>query len=230
MRLSAAVCAVTTWLTLPLAGLAADPPTTPAPTDSLVREEFATDGTGMTLQSARGAFLEVDAAQAGERIRLAAKQLRDHAATLAEDSRDSLHEAARDLEKLAARVEERGIQSVREFDKRLARAYHTIAQHHVDHGRMAWQAREHRVAGRRLRAAADNLETALRFSGQRVGEATEETIRDSRRIAAKLVEGSGYAVDDVGRAFAGLGREVENLGAQMEPPAKRYPDRLVIPK
>ena len=40
-------------------------------------------------------------------------------------------------------------------------------------------------------------------------------------ISAKLIEGSGYAVDDVGRAFEGLGREVENLGAQMQPPARR---------
>jgi hypothetical protein len=202
-------------------GFAVDPPAIQAQTDSLIREEFATDDTGMALQSARGAFLEVDAAKAGERIRTAAKQLRDHAATLAVDSRDSLHEAAHDLDKLAVRVEERGIQSVREFDNRLARAFHTIAQHHVDSGRVAWQAREYRLAGRRLRAAADNLETALRFSGQRVSDATQETIRGSRMISAKLIEGSGYAVDDVGRAFEGLGREVENLGAQMQPPARR---------
>ena len=49
-------------------------------------------------------------------------------------------------------------------------------------------------------------------------------------MSAKLIEGSGYAVDDVGRVFEKLGQEVENLGARMEPPARRYPDRLVVPK
>ena len=141
MRWLAGGLTLVACLRMSVVGFAVDPPAIQAQTDSLIREEFATDDTGMALQSARGAFLEVDAAKAGERIRTAAKQLRDHAATLAVDSRDSLHEAAHDLDKLAVRVEERGIQSVREFDNRLARAFHTIAQHHVDSGRVAWQAR-----------------------------------------------------------------------------------------
>jgi hypothetical protein len=229
IRLTLTGWATIAYLALATTGFAADGPGPPQK-DSLIREEFATDGTGITLQSARGAFLEVDAAKAGEQIRAAAKQLRDGAATVAEDSRTALHDAAHDLEKFAVHVEERSVASIQEFDKRVARAFHALAAHHVDGGRVAWQAREQRQTGRRLRAAADNLETGLRLSGQRVGDAAEETIRDARLISAKLIEGSGYAVDDVGRVFERLGHEVENLGAQVEPAPRKYPDRLVVPK
>lgn len=229
MRVMVEGLVLISYVALATASRAEAPPAAPR-TDSLIREEFATDGTGITLQSARGAFLEVDAARAGEQIRAAAKQFRDGAATVAEDSRAALHDAAHDLEKFAVRVEERSVASIQEFDKRVARAFHALAAHHVDGGRVAWQAREQQLTGRRLRAAADNLETGLKLSGQRVGDAAEETIRDARLISAKLIEGSGYAVDDVGRVFERLGREVENLGSQMEPTPRKYPDRLVIPK
>jgi hypothetical protein len=229
MRLKLSGCAMITVMVLATVGHAEDAPAS-SQSDSLIREEFATDGTGTTLQSARGAFLEVDVAKAGEQIRAAAKKLREGAATVAEESRTALHDAAHDLDNLAVRVEGRSIASIQEFDKRVARAFHSLAQHHVQDGRVAWQAREPRLTGRRLRAAADNFETGVRLSGQRVGDATEETIRDARLISAKLIEGSGYAVDDVGRVFERLGAEVENLGAQMEPVPRKYPDRLVIPK
>ena len=188
MRLLIGGCAVIGCLVSPFAGFGEDSPATTSQKGSLFQEDFLTDGTGLSLESARGAFFDVDVSKAGERIRTAARQLRDGASTLAEDSRDSLHEAAQDLEKLAVHVEELSIESVREFDRRVARTFHTIAQHHVHNGGVAWQAREQRLAGRRLRAAADNFETALRLSGQR------------KRYCPRNDQGVS---DDVGKAHRG---------------------------
>ena len=151
MRFILECLVVIAYVALATASFAEDPPAAPQ-NGSLIREEFATDGTGITLQSARGAFLEVDAAKAGEQIRAAARQFRDGAATVAEDSRAALHDAAHDLEKLAVRVEQRSVASIQEFDKRMARAFHTLAEHHVQGGRVAWQAREQRLTGHRMRA------------------------------------------------------------------------------
>lgn len=234
MRNVCHVCTVWAYCLISVSVLAAttEEPAVPR-TDSLVREEFETSDTGSigtSLGAARGAFVDVDPANAGAQIRRAAEQIREAAAMVADDSRASLHEAAHELDKLAKQVEEKSVESVHEVDQAFARTFHALAAHQIQLGHRLWQNREHRRAGRRLRVAADHLETAFKASGQRMNTAAAEAINESRMVSAKLVEGSGYAVDDVGRVFEGLGKQVEAFGARMEPPARRYPDRLVVPK
>jgi hypothetical protein len=143
-----------------------------------------------------------------------------------------LREAAHGLESLAERVEERSAESIRELDSAFARSFHALALHQLETGQRSWRARHYRYAGHRLRAAADNLEAALKSSGERMNLAAEEAIRESRLVSAKLVEGSGYAVDDVGRAFERLAQQLEIVGARMEPQTSRNPDPDVttVPK
>ena len=218
---------------LAASSFAANPNDPPPSSDSLIREELPEtkqETFGSSLQGARGAFLEVDRAKAGEQIRKAAAQLREAAATVADNSRASLHKAAEDLDHLATRVEQRSVKSVHELDHAFARASHAMARHHLEVGKQSWRDREHKRAGWRLRAAADNVELAVKWSGHQVSAAAQEAVKDSRFVAGKLVEGGGYAVDEVGRAFERLGKQVEVLGEKMEPAARKNPDRLVVPK
>lgn len=203
-----------------------------AKSDSFIREEFSVSDSGKintSLGTARGIFLEVDATRAGEQIRHTAKQLREATAGVADDSRTYLQTAAHDLDKLAKRVEEKSVKSVQELDQGFARTFHALALHNIRAGYGSWQGREHRLAGHRLRAAADNLEVAIKSSGQRMTSSAEEAIKESRLLSGKLIEGAGYAVDDVGLVFEGLGKQVENLGERMEPTTK-YPERMAVPK
>lgn len=209
-------------------------PNDPPPrSDSLIREELPETelgNFGSSLQAARGAFLEVDLTRAGEQIRQASKWLRDAAENVADDTRTSLRAAAHNLDHLAKRVEQRSVDSVHELDHAFAGASQAMAQHHLDVAQKSWQKREHKQAGWRLRAAANDVELAARWSGQQVSAAAQEAVRDSRLVSGKLVEGTGYAVDEVGRAFERLGKQVEAVGENLEPTARKNPDRLVVPK
>ena len=167
---------------------------------------------GKPLSAARGLFLQVDMRAAAAKIREGSKQMRESARDAADDVRHSLNHAADELEQVGKRVEARNIHRVEELDKAFARAFHSLARQDYLQGRRHWYAREPRPAGYRLKAAADNLERAATVTGERVNAATQEAIRESRLVSGKLIEGAGYATDEVGKTFESLGKQVETFG------------------
>jgi hypothetical protein len=86
--------------------------------------------------------------------------------------------------------------------------------------RRAWREQQTEQTGRRLRASVENLEHAARLSGQEVQVATQTVVKDVRLLASRLVEGVGYSVDEVGKGFERLGKQVETVGTGMEPSQK----------
>jgi hypothetical protein len=181
---------------------------------------------GGQMSAARTAFIDVDLPTASDQIRKAARTLRDTAANATEGTRDALHKSAIELESLARRIEKRSVQSVAELDRACARAFHALARHDHETGQQHWRDRKPQQAGHRLRAAADNLERAAAATGQRLNEAGREVVRESRVVSGKLIRGTGYAADEVGKTFEGLGKQVESVGDRV---ATRSPAPIVVP-
>ena len=186
--------------------------------------EGLSDEPGRHMGQARESYLEIDARTAAAELRKAAAQLRLAASEVAAASRNSLIRSALELEALARRTEEGTVKSVREFDVAFARASHALARHHFIAAERAWAARETQKAGQRLRAASDNLGKATVWSGRKLQAGTTEVIKDTRIISGKLIEGTGFMFDEIGRGMTSFGKQVEVVGHGIEPHAPPAPE------
>lgn len=219
--------------------LAADPesPTTPSnvpPGHFLVHEELWEDlaeEPGRHMDRARQAFLDVDAREAAEEMRNAATHLKITAGQATLATRHALLRSAHELESLAKRVEAGAVKSVTELDRAFARAAHALAHHHCVMAERSWAARQNARAGRQLRSAADNLERAAARTGQALETATGTVVKDTRFLSGKLVEGTGFVFDEIGKGILTFGKQVETVGKGIEPhPPQTSGEAAVAPK
>lgn len=214
------------FLCLPtLCALAADPePTAKSPDvppgHFLVHEELwddLADEPGRHMDRARQAFLDVNAGEAASEMRKAAAHLKITAAQAALATRHALLRSAHELETLARRVEAGTVKSVTELDRAFARAAHALSHHHWVMAERSWAAQQSARAGRQLRAAADDLERAASRTGKALESATGTVVKDTRIISGKLVEGTGFVFDEIGKGILTFGKQVESVGKGIEP-------------
>ena len=175
------------------------------------------DEPGNHLFHAREAFLMVDVRKAAAELRKAATYLRINAGQAAAGAKLQLSRSAHELESLAKRVEAGTVKSVTELDRASARAAHALSHHHCVIAERSWLAQQTQRAGKQLRAATDNLEHAAAWSGHKLQSATREVIKDTRIISGKLIEGTGFVFDEVGKGVGALGKQVEHVGQGIEP-------------
>jgi hypothetical protein len=203
---------------------AADPQASPVKAEasqgSFFVHEDLPDEASQHLGLARQSLVVVDLGAAAEQLRKAAAKLRTISNQADEATKPRLNDSADELESLAHRVETGKVKSAHELDQPSARALHRLSRHHYLMAQRSWLHKQRERTGRQLRAAADNLEHAARFSGQEVQVATKTVLRDVRLISGKLVEGVGYGVDEVGKGFESLGQQVELIGNGVEPTQK----------
>lgn len=182
------------------------------------------DEPGQHMERAREAFLEVDSHEAATELRKAATYLRISAGQAVADSERALIRSAHELETLARRIEQGAVKSVGELDSASARALHALSHHHCILAERSWLAHQTDVAGKRLQHAADQLERATARTNQTLRAATNAVVKETRIIAGKLVEGTGYAVDEIGSGFTKLGKQAEAVGKGIEPPQTEAPN------
>ena len=166
---------------------------------------------------AREAFLMADAKTAAAEIRKAAVHIRIATGHAAERGKRGLIHSEHELENLAKRIETGTVKSVEELDVTTSKALHALADLPYIKAADAWRKREARVSGQYLRAAVDNLEHAAARSDARMRAATAEIAKNSRLISSKLIEGTGYVVDEVGAGFEAVGHEIERVGSRISP-------------
>ncbi len=81
----------------------------------------------------------------------------------------------------------------------------------------AWGRRESETAGRELRTAAQYTERLAQDAGRGVERVTRDVVYGTRDVGSKLVGGAGWTAEEVGKAFASLGREIDRLGGDIAP-------------
>lgn len=165
--------------------------------------------------AAREALARHNRAQAAADIREAATFVRGQATIASGMIRGDLEDAARDLDRIVARVRNGSLKTPRELDAALRRSDRGLARHHLERAAHAWERRESATAGRELRAAAQYTERLSRDAGTGVERITLDVVRGTRTLSAKLIDGAGWTVDEVGKAFDRLGHEIDRLGADV---------------
>ncbi len=186
----------------------------------LIEEEqwdMLSDEPSRHLGRARDAFLIMDSRMAAAEMRKAAVHLRVAAEHALDRSKRSLAHSEHELEQTARRIETGMVKSVEDLDLVTARALHALANDQYAKASDAWRKRELRRSGQFLRSATNNLERAAARTDATMRAATAEIAKDSRLISGKLIEGTGFVMDEVGAGMESVGHQIEKVGSRVLP-------------
>jgi hypothetical protein len=157
-------------------------------------------------------FLRHDWEAAAAEIRKGAAFLKLEATRAAADAKKELTASVQMLEKLASDIEKGAVRSAKDLQDVFAKAEHAVAKHHYLRAAEALANKWIKKAGHELQAAAVSLEHGFAWAGQKLEAGMIKVMDDARHIAGKLIEGAGWAADEVGKAIEYLGREIDKLG------------------
>ena len=169
------------------------------------------------IDRAREAFIMMDSRTAAAELRKVAIHVKIAASHATERAKRSLVHSEHELDQIARQIENGTLRSMDELDFATARALHALADYQYIKAADAWRRREARASGEYLRAATFNLERAAARTDTRLRSATAEVAKDSRLVSSKLIEGTGFVVDEVGAGIEAVGRQIEHVGMRVAP-------------
>ena len=165
-----------------------------------------------SFRAAVAAYLNRQMRTAATEIRKAAAYLKLEAARATGDAKKALMDSVQELEKLAGDVQKGAVADLKEMQNAFARAEHALARHHYLKAVELRAKNDAQKTGRELQAAADYIDSGQVWLTQKMHEGVADTVNEARRVAAKMVYGTGAAADEVGKAFDGLGKELDKFG------------------
>lgn len=169
------------------------------------------------FQSAHDSFLSKDYKKAAEEIRKGTAFVRTEEGSAIAKAKLDLRTSERDLDRLAKNVEKGSVKDVKDLDNAFARADEALALSHQIKANEAWDKKELAKVEHELKAGTKHVEDAAAWTGAEAKSAVAATVRDTRTLAAKLADGSGYAVEEVGKGINDLGKTIADLGQKIQP-------------
>jgi hypothetical protein len=195
---------------------AAKPVPPKAPDGYVIVEEdvltYFVESPGEHFHKARQSFLKKDYKAAAEEIRKGEAFLRLQSARATVEGKKGLDASVEELEKLANDVEKGTVTSAKTLDNTFARAHHALAKHHYLKAIEYRAKNDTRRTGHALKAAAIHLEHGFAWAGHELEAGTVRVIKDTGLLAGKLVEGTGWVAEEVGKAIDKIGQEIDKLG------------------
>ncbi|MDB5389569.1 MAG: putative periplasmic protein [Planctomycetaceae bacterium] len=223
-------CLLLTAVTCTLLGIAHAQPklaiaTVPAcpPGYLLVEEEMWSqlmDEAGRHLDRARESFLHGHTRTTALELRKAAIMMRIDAAHGQDRVDLALIKSAHELEVMALQLHNpQNTDSIDDLDEVSSKALAALADHEHLKADLAWKHHHFHRAGRYLRSSADNLERATFRARVALSTSTTDVVRDARVLSGRLIEGTGYAIDEVGLGIDALGKQIKHFGHAVLQPA-----------
>jgi hypothetical protein len=186
----------------------AETPITPAPEAKGPDENF---------QKAHELFLKKDMKAAASEIRKAAELMKQESEKATEEGKKGLMASANELEKLAEDVEKGTVTSEKKMKDVFAKAEQALANYHYLKASEQWTKKEAKETGNALKNAALHLEHAAKWAGHEMEKGTVEVLDGTRTIAGKLIKGTGWVPEEVGKGITAIGSEISKLGKKIEP-------------
>lgn len=169
------------------------------------------------LEDAHEEFMRRDVEDAADEVRDAAEEMRRDATRATGDVQSALRAAADRLDTVANAITSGTITTTEQLGRELAHAYHALGRFHLAMAEEAMNRQDTRTAGQELQLAARSVETGFTRLGKGVESTTASAVRDARTVGGKLIQGAGWAPEEVGRAMQALGGEIEKLGREAQP-------------
>ena len=164
------------------------------------------------VQHAKAALLKKDLKKAGRELRAAGENLGMAAASAPAAGKEGLEASAKEMRTLADDVEKGTVTDVKRIDEASARGYHALANEKFVTATEAWTKKDTKETGRALKGAADDLEDGATAAGRGTDDASKDVAKDTREIAGKLVQGTGWTSEEVGRGIDAFSKELANFG------------------
>jgi hypothetical protein len=98
------------------------------------------------------------------------------------------------------------------LDSAYARANYALATHHYLKAKENWVDRASNVVGHDLKAAANELQFAIVWSGQTLSESTKHTLYNVAVVGQAMADSGDYTNDDVDKSIATMGQQVDLVG------------------
>ncbi len=169
------------------------------------------------FKKARESFIKKDMKAAAAEIRKSAAFLKHDEERAAGEGKKDLSASTHELEKLADDVEKGTVTSGKRLDKAFSHAYYALARYHYWKASESWSKKAAKDTGHDLRAASEDLEHGLAWSGHKAEAGTKAAIKDARHVSGKLIKGTGWVSSEVGRGIEGIGREIDKFGKEVVP-------------
>jgi hypothetical protein len=179
-------------------------PTAPAPGDEAERH----------FQKARESLAKRDANTAAAEIREGASFLKLEVNRATGEAKKTLAASEQELGRLADGVESGTDTSVHDLRGAFARAHQALAEEHLQNAVESWSKKEVKKTGRELKLAADNVELAFSWTGQKFNTAAETAVKEAHAVSGKLAEGAGWTRAEVDKELDAMTKEVKKLREQ----------------
>jgi hypothetical protein len=160
------------------------------------------------FDQAASLFADGDNRAAASQVRAGAALVRleagrDHAA-----NQGGLQSSADELDRLAGRIERGEVSSRRELDLAFGRADLALAEHYRAMAREAIANKQHDEAGRWLKAAADAVEDATRWTGEKPPTVQAEARDQVHALETKIRSGANWTYDEGKKGVGYLGTQI----------------------
>jgi hypothetical protein len=161
---------------------------------------------------AREALAKNDKKEAAQQLGRGVLYMRMEGGRASKEAKPILKKSELTLKHMADGLKSGAAPSLTALDSAYARANYSLALHHYLNAKENWADRAGNVVGHDLKAAANELRFAIVWSGQTLSESTKQTLYDVAVVGEAMADNSDYTNDDVDKAIATMGQQVDLVG------------------
>lgn len=183
--------------------------------------------------AARSAFTSRDYQAAANHLRQGAEILRSDAANARGDVADNLRGTAKDLDKLADKVQQGKVTSVDDLNDKFGDAYRNLADYHYQVAEESYKRnRETGVkagrdveTGTALQRATQDVEDWSEVTGRTIKSGGRTALDATKDLAGRMISGTGWAAEKTGEGLNNFGEFIRSWGRDIRvtTPEERAP-------
>ncbi len=172
------------------------------------------------FQKAHESYLKKDFNASAAEIRKGADYLRKGAESAGTQGKKMLTASGEELDKLADSVEKGAVKSDKKLKDAFSRAERAMANNEYVKATDSWARKETKETGHALNSAAEHMEQAAEWSGRKLKAGAAKAIKEGHEVSGKLVEGTSYVPEEVGKALKNMGDAISGFGKKILPGKK----------
>jgi|GEM_PF-2368506 len=161
---------------------------------------------------AREALAKNDKKEAARKLRFGVLYMRMEGGRASKEAKPILKQSELTLKHMVDGLKSGIALTLTALDSAYARANNSLALHHYLNAKENWADRAANVVGHDLKAAANELQFAIVWSGQTLSESTKQTLYDVAVVGEAMADNSDYTNDDVDKSIATMGQQVDLVG------------------
>jgi hypothetical protein len=161
---------------------------------------------------ARGALVKNDKKEAARQLGFGVLYMRMEGGRASKAAKPILKQSELTLKHMADSLKSGTTLALTALDSAYARANYSLALHHYLKAKENWVDRASNVVGHDLKAAANELQFAIVWSGQTLSQSTKKTLYDVAVVGEAMADNSDYTNDDVDKSIATIGQQVDLVG------------------